>query len=140
MRRLRYFASKVSWGGRRYFSGEQHELFEEVLQLARERLDDQMFDAGAGVSVDLVDDLVRATVKCGSGLRIINGPADPGLYAKRHLEIFFVAELVHRLDGGTGRFRRQPEAVPSISESRCAFKSALAAASHENPDWDLWSR
>jgi hypothetical protein len=42
---------------RRYFSGEPLELFEEVLQVARDGLDDQMLDADGGVPVDLLDDL-----------------------------------------------------------------------------------
>ena len=78
-------------------------------------------------------------MKCGPGLCIINGPADPGLYPKRHRKIFFVANLVHRHDCGSGRFRRQPEAVPAVSECRCAFERAPAAASHDNWDWDVWA-
>ena len=79
-------------------------------------------------------------MKCGLGLHILNRPADSGLHTKRHRKIFFVAQLVHGRDGDMGRVRRQPEAVPAVSEFRRAFERAPAVASNDNWDWDFGPR
>jgi len=63
----RYNLQKPTRCPRRYFSGEPLELLEEVLQVAREGLDDQVLDAGVGVPVDQLEDPARVTVKCGPG-------------------------------------------------------------------------
>src|ERR1700686_252250 len=96
-------------------------------------------DAGAGVALYLLDDLVRVPVKRSPGRRSINGPADPRLDTERRLERFSVAQLVYRHDGGMGRFRRQPEAVPSVAEHCRALQRSLAAASNDYRQSDFGS-
>src|ERR1700736_4305830 len=99
-----------------------------------------MLDAGCGVPVDLLDDLAHVTVKCVARLCTVNRPADPALHTKRHRKVFFVDKLVQCRDSGTGRFRRQPKAVPAVSEFRRAFERSPAVAAHDDWDWDFWPR
>src|SRR6266550_4809592 len=66
---------------RRHFASEEPHLVEKVGEVSRERLDDQLLDAGVAVLADLVGDHGCVPVQSGRRVCAINASADPGLQA-----------------------------------------------------------
>src|SRR5207245_2228648 len=78
----------INSGLRHYFLSETFDLVQEVLQVVRDGFDDQVLNACGPVPIDLLDDRASIAMKSGLGLRISNGPADPGLHAKRQRKVW----------------------------------------------------
>lgn len=87
-----------------YILCEALQLFEEVLQVVREGLDDQLMDSGVGVPLDLLDDGAGIAVKRGRGIYAVDRAAYPRQDTQRDREVILPAVLIHGGKGATDIF------------------------------------
>src|SRR5438105_1785272 len=117
-----------------YFVCEAIELTQKVVQLAGHEFDDDAIDTGVAVALDFLDDCVDVALQGGLRIAVGNGASDARQHAHRHLELCLPSDGVDLGDCGAHLIWRLPEAVPAVSEGRCAFQRRGTVASDE--DWD----
>jgi hypothetical protein len=118
--------------GRDDVEGEAGELVEEVVEVARDRLDDQKVHAGGGVAFDLLHDRGRVSVEDRFRIDVVDRASDSRHRAHRDLEAVGMSELVEGRDRVAGLVRGQIQAMPAVAESRSTFQRGIPSAAHND--------
>src|SRR5260370_38051967 len=117
-----------------YFVCESRELTQKIVQVSRQRFDEDAIDTSFGVRMDLVDDGVSVALEAGLRIGLGYERSDTHYHPHRDLELCLPAGFGDLGDGFAHLIWRSPEAVPAVSQGRCAFQRGRTVASNEERD------
>src|SRR6266851_1462507 len=117
-----------------YFVCESRELTQKIVQVSRQRFDDDAIDTSFAVVLYSVEDCVGVALERGLRVTVGNEASDAGQHAHRHLELRPPAELVDLGDGFAHLLWRSPEAVPAVTKARRAPQCCRTIASDQYGD------